>query len=455
MRLRLAKKASARVLCYLSILTGSFIAVGFASGAVDCGSNCKCQESGILADYRSSLQQSGITFRGKVTHFGFGVDGGINVPVAPPLGQGDTFEYTGRGEYDTIFDLEKFGGLPHGKLLVGVQHWWGEFGNVSFNSGTYAPPVFPAALPPTIDDPGVPYVTDFLITQPLSEKLIVYAGKKNVIGAADQDIFAGGDGTDQFMNQALVANPAFLLALPYSSFTAGLVMPRDWGATALYVYDPTDRTQDFFRFKDLFGDGVIVGGQVSVNTKFFAKPGQHHAGFIWKHIDLPDLSFTPPIPAYPYPPNPPGVPTIDDSYTLYYGFDQYLKVLPGERPTVGPKKLPRGWGLFGRASISDGNPTPIQYFLSLGIGGDSVLRQDSGDTFGIGWFYIGSTDEYGAAAAATFGPRDGTGVELYYSIQVTRAINITPDVQFIRPGLGALTSGDDAFVYGVRINTKF
>jgi hypothetical protein len=25
------------------------------------------------------------------------------------------FKYTGRGEYDTIFDLEKFGGMPHGK----------------------------------------------------------------------------------------------------------------------------------------------------------------------------------------------------------------------------------------------------------------------------------------------------------------------------------------------------
>jgi porin len=112
-------------------------------------------------------------------------------------------------------------------------------------------------------------------------------------------------------------------------------------------------------------------------------------------------------------------------------------------------------GLFGRASISDANPTPIEYFLSLGIGGDSELRRGSGDTFGVGWFYVGATNEYGAAAQAAFGPRDGTGVELYYNFQVTRCINITPDVQFIRPGLGALTSGDDAFVYGLRINTRF
>jgi porin len=41
----------------------------------------------------------------------------------------------------------------------------------------------------------VPYITDFLLTQPLSKKWVVFMGKKNVIGAADQDDFAGGNGT--------------------------------------------------------------------------------------------------------------------------------------------------------------------------------------------------------------------------------------------------------------------
>ena len=92
--------------------------------------------------------------------------------------------------------------MPHGKLLIGFQHWWGDYGNVSLNTGAFPPAIFPAALPTASDDEGVPMMTDFLITQPLSEKLVVFAGKKNVIGTADQDIFAGGDGTDQFMNQA-------------------------------------------------------------------------------------------------------------------------------------------------------------------------------------------------------------------------------------------------------------
>jgi hypothetical protein len=38
-------------------------------------------------------------FRGNVTQFTFGVDGGINRPVPSPFGQGDTFQYTGRGDF--------------------------------------------------------------------------------------------------------------------------------------------------------------------------------------------------------------------------------------------------------------------------------------------------------------------------------------------------------------------
>ena len=99
-----------------------------------------------------------------------------------------------------------------------------------------------------------------------------------------------------------------------------------------------------FRLKDLFSEGVIVGGQVNVKTKFFDKPGEHHVGALWKHIDLPDLSFSPPAPEYPYPPPVPGVPTIKDSYTLYYGFDQYLKVYPWRASECRPGETTARYG---------------------------------------------------------------------------------------------------------------
>lgn len=396
---------------------------------------------------RSAVQERGVTFAGRSTHFGFGVDGGVRQSPVPALGPGDVFKYTGRGEYDTIFDLEKFGGMPHGKLLVRLEHWYGEYGNVSFRTGSFSPAVFPAATPPAPNDPGALFVTNFVFTQPLSENFVVFAGKKDVLGAADQDEFAGGDGTQQFMNQALVANPAFLLGLPYTGIVAGFASPQDWGMISGFVYDPKDRTQDFFDLGDLYAKGVIVGGEVKVNTDFFGRSGDHHVGGMWKHVKLTDLRFNEPPPGVYPEPTVPGFPTLSDSWTLYYGFDQYFVEFSND------PKARKGWGLFGRASISDGNPTPIRYFLSGGLGGDSRLRDGKDDKWGIGWYYVGASDEFGPLPQFVFGPRDGTGVELFYNFQVTRFLNVTPDIQFIRPEAGAIA--DNAFVYGLRANLSW
>jgi porin len=394
---------------------------------------------------RSCLQEAGITFSGDMTHLAFGVNGGIIAPAPPaPLGPGDTFKYTGRNQFNFLFDLEKFGGLPKGRLLVGAQQWYGEYGNVSFHTGSIPPAVFPAALPTAPDNPGVPYLTDFVFTQPLSEKLVVFAGKKNVLGLADQDEFAGGNGTHQFLNQALIANPAFLLGLPYTSFTAGVALPRKWGVMSAFVYDPQDRTRDFFRLGDLFSQGVIVGGEIKVKSNFFDRPGEQHFGAMWKHVDLTDLRFNEPPPGVYPEPVVPGFPTLDDSYTLYGGFDQYFVRFSEESN--------RGWGLFGRASISDGNPTPLNYFLSTGLGGYSPFAWQRGDRFGIGWYYVGISDEFGPLPQAIFGPRDGTGLEVFYNFQVTPWLNITPDLQFVQPEAGAIAK--DAFIYGLRANIR-
>ena len=108
--------------------------------------------------------------------------------------------------------------------------------------------------------------------------------------------------------------------------------------------------------------------------------------------------------------------------------------------------------MFGRASISDGNPTPVQYFLSAGLGGSSPIRRERGDTFGIGWFFVGASNQFGPLPNLLFGPRNGTGVELYYNIQINPWLNLTPDVQFIRPESGAIA--ENSFIYGIRVNAK-
>lgn len=387
----------------------------------------------------SYFQQSGVKLSANSTQFAFGVAGGINVPVEAPLGSGNTFRYTGRNEYGAIIDFEKFAGLNGGQLQIRVEHWYGSYGNVSLNTGAFAPAVLAAELPPAPDDPGIPFLTGLAWSQSLSDQLSVYVGKMSGIGSADQNFFAGGDGTDQFSNMALLESPALLLGIPYSSFSAGIKYSYARFEHSAYLYDATDRTTDFLKLNDLFSKGIIVGSELRANTNFLGLPGQHHVGGVWKHVPLTDLAFAEPPPGVYPEPTVAGSPTLKNSFTLYYGFDQFLVRFVDDD---------RGWGLFGRASISDGNPTPVRYFLSGGIGGDSRIRCGKADRWGIGWYVVGASGRFGPVPQGLFGPRDGSGVEMYYNFQVNRHLYVTPDVQFLRPEAGAIA--DEAYVYGVR-----
>ena len=330
-------------------------------------------------------------------------------------------------------------------MLIRAEHWYGEFGNVSLRTGAFPLAVFPALTPVTPNNHGELFLSNFVVTQPLSKEFVLYAGKVDVLGGLDQDDFAGGDGTTQFMNQAFVANPAFLLGLPYSSVSAGMVLPREWGRMSAFVMDPQDSTQEFFNLDGLFSKGVIVGSEIKVNTNVLKRKGEVHLGGMWKHVDLTDLRFNEPPPGVYPEPTVPGFPTLPDSYTVYCGGDQYFVEYGDDSK--------RGWGMFYRGSISDGNPTPIRYFLSAGLGGFSPIGRQRGDKFGLGWYYVGASNEFGPIPQAVFGPRDGTGIESFYSFQVTPWCAVSPDVQYIKPEASAIAN--DAFVYGIRMNATF
>ena len=415
--------------------------------------------------WRPHLQESGVTYRGRLTQFFFGVAGGVQEPVRPEFGAlgisgGDQFEYTGNSRHDFLVELDKFGGLPRSKLVVTLENIWGRFGNVSLETGANAPPIFNAFMPVDPEANGVPRVTNFDFLIPLSERLIITVGKARLIAVADNNIFAGGDGSDQFINQSFIGNPLFVGQLPLTTFSVAALMPFDWGSFGISVIDPLDRSTEFLDLGNVFSEGMLLFTQLGVKTNFFGQPGEHHIGGYYKHVDLVDLRFTPIPPSYPYPPAPPGTPkflTLPDSYTIFYGFDQYLQVFrEGKADLRG--NLP-GWGIFGRAGISDGgtgNPNFKGWHISGGIGGNSPLRhrRGTGDRFGIGYSYTGTSTAWGPIPIGLFGPRDSQVFEAYYKYHITPWISVSPDVQWVKGQLGGLTGGDDAFVFGFRMNMK-
>ena len=432
------------------------------SGQCNCF-HCRDRLTGDWFGYRSRLQQGGITYRGIVTQFFFGVGGGVNPPVPPLFSRlgiagGDTFEYTGNSRYDLLVHLNKFGGLPHSKFVVTMENVWGRWGNVSFETGGLSPAVFNLTMPVDPAAQGNLYCTNFMLVQPLSEQFIVTVGKTRTIGVADNNKFAGGDGSDQFVNQTFVANPLMVPQIPLSTFVVGALMPQEWGNVSLSVMDTMDRSTVFMEFDTLFSQGAILFGQVQVDTEFFDKPGEQHVGGFYKKTDQIDLTFTPLPPTYPYPPAPPGTRqflTRPETYAIFYGFDQDLV-------TYGPPDArgeTEGWGFFGRASVADGatgNPNWAAWHLSGGIGGNSPLprRRGKGDRFGFGYAYTATSTEFGAIPRFLFDPRDAQVIEAYYRYRLTPAIELTPDVQWIHGMLGGLTGGDGAVVAGLRMNMK-
>jgi hypothetical protein len=422
---------------------------------------CRDKFTGDWGGYRSCLQKKGIIYRGRATQFFMGVGGGVNQLPVPPqfaalgIAGGDTFEYTGNSRHDFLVDLDKFGGLPHSKFVLTMENVWGRWGNVSFETGALSPAVFNAVMPVDPAATGDLYCTNFMIIQPLSKQFIVTAGKTRTIGIADNNKFAGGDGSDQFLNQTFVANPLMVPQIPLSTFVVGALMPQDWGNISLSVMDPTERSREFMDFGTLFSQGAIVFGQVQFDTDFFGKPGEQHIGGFYKNSDQIDLAFASLPPTYPDYPAPPGFQALSESNAIFYGFDQYMV-------TYGPPDArgnTEGWGLFGRAGIADGgtgNPNWGAWHASLGFGGNSPLlrRRGKGDRFGIGYGFTATSSEFGPIPQALFGPRDAQVIESFYRYQLTPSIEVTPDVQLINGMLGGLTGGDGAVVAGIRLNVK-
>ena len=117
---------------------------------------------------------------------------------------------------------------------------------------------------------------------------------------------------------------------------------------------------------------------------------------------------------------------------FFYNFDQYLYV-EDEDPS-------QGVGVFGRFGMADKDTNPVEDFYSVGIGGKRIISGRDNDTFGIGYYYINTSDKIRLA-------HEGQGCEIFYNIEVTPRFHITPDFQIIDP---AVRTVETNFITGIR-----
>jgi porin len=390
---------------------------------------CLCCRPKLTGDWhgcRDCYAQQGLTFDADVTQFYFGVtEGGLD----------RRFDYGGHGDYVLNADLGKLG-LHEGLFLkLRAEHRFGE--SISDDTGAFLPATISPELP--VRDSEEVYLTNVLFTQALSESFAVFAGKLDTLDG-DLNAFAHGRGKDQFSNLAFVGNPLPLRTVPYSTLGAGFVMLREMEPIFTFtVLNSTDTTRTS-GFEELFEEGVTLSAEGRLPTKIWNMPGHQLFGGTWSSRDYVALGQDPRILIGTVP-----IQQQSGSWSLYWNFDQYLCVDPCD-----PK---RGWGVFGRAGIADDEANPLAYFLSAGVGGNSMLRSRPADTFGIGYYYLGTSDQIGPILSTLLGPiGDEQGVELFYNIAVTPWFHLTPDLQVLMP---AREQVDTAVVVGLRGKVDF
>lgn len=401
--------------------TGSTTSPTFGGNFLD-----RSKLTGDWGGFRSRLAQNGVTLDADVTQFYQGVtSGGLN----------HTFQYGGHGDYVMNVDAEKLVGLPGMLINVRAEHRFGQ--NVNTRTGAILPAAAAADLP-TPDSDQI-YLTNVLVTQFLSESFGVFAGKLDSLDG-DLNAFAHGRGKDQFLNVALLSNPAGLLTVPYATLGAGFVLVKDkepWFSFTVFNAKETIKTAGF---NELFQNGVALNPEARVPTRFFGLTGHQLVGAVWSSREFTGLNQDPRVLL-------PNVQATkkEGSWSAYWNFDQYL--------IEDPRRPGRGWGVFARAGLADKETNPIHWFLSAGIGGNSPIPGRERDTFGIGWYYAKVSDETAPFAKTILGLTSvGQGAELFYNIGVTPWFHLTPDLQIIKP---ARANVDTAVVVGFRAKADF
>jgi porin len=385
---------------------------------------------------RNDLAKKGVTFDMNLIQVTQGVVDG---------GRDSSWQYGGRGELTLRADTAKLGLWPGGFLTVEVE---GNFGRaINPSSGALVPvntnQIFPTPGRHELDIPAFNFVQFF------SEYAGVIVGKLDTT-SGDMNEFAHGKGDNQFMNLALSLNPALLFTVPYSTLGTGLIILPNKdpnAATISLLVISAEGKASTSGFDNLNSNKLTFNAEGRVRTDFFGMTGHQLLGGLYSNKDITSIDRRLTLDA--------GsnlVATKTDSWSVYYNFDQYLY-----EPVKGSGK---GLGIFGRFSVSDGNPNFLKHVYNLGVGGKGVPSRPD-DSYGVAWYHININNPTLTTPIGTREfLRDENGVEAYYRLALTRWAHLTADIQFIhgarkQQSLTDTRNVDDAVVLGLRLGLKF
>jgi porin len=368
---------------------------------------------------RSSLADKGVNLDFRHTSFYQGLVSGT--------GEKD-FDYGGKFDAFINLDSGKMGLWEGGGFRSHLEYSHGDLaanlGGALFATNT--------ALYWPVDEPEELVATSLYFTQKVGDRSNIALGKFNPVDLLAADPFYGGWGIDRFMNLILAAPPSGLIPVVFMGAVASVQTESlSWTVT---VYDPNDRTDDYFP-GDLFEDGVnfSVGGS-HASTLVGRKTSYAFTGLYStaEGVDYSSLGG--------------GIFRTSDkkgAWNINFEFKHNLQEAGGQSNAA--------WGFYLKAAIADGNPNYVQRSLIAGIGGKALLFGRPQDHFGLGAYFYNLSDELEDTIdpAAVIG--DEAAIEAYYNWSLTPWLFFGPDIQYVKPARGRF---DNALIVGLRMQIR-
>ncbi len=383
--------------------------------------------TGQWGGVRDSLQKNGIVIKPRVTFFNQNF-------VA---GEGDNKSvFAGKADLDVKLDGRKIG-LPRWTLAVKFEQ---NFGDVLAGTGNVMLPKNTAMTFPGFNGTDASDVTSFYIINQFGEANVLMVGKINMIDLAASTRYTGGAGIEAFWNVGFAA-PISGITPPYIFGAVSVIKTKALKYTFM-VYDPESAVNKS-GLESPFNKGVVLSASFEKEFKIAGKSGSHVVRVAYSTQDGTDLYDLGDI-FFPVPPPDGGFPgTKNSRYYVSYSINQ---------PIVSYKDKSGGWGFFGQVGFSDGNPTPVNFSMLGGIGGNGFIKQRRQDKWGVAFYEYSlsnAVDEFSSAAGIPL--RNEKALEIYYDLWLSNYISLGGDIQWTKP---IVKSSSNAVFLGLRSSIR-
>ena len=351
----------------------------------------------------------------------------LDTPVAGDARE--TLRYGGRADAYIDIKGDQFGIDDSFVLTIRPEVTWGKTSN-----GTIG--LIPANTALFRSEGDDDFDLSLSISKHWSSGAHLTVGKVNVLDLGAKLPVVGSDGHFGFQNLSMALPPSAII--PNTITGALLEVPTEKVLYRLWVFDP-DSQYGRTGFETAFKSGVGFLGSVTFPVKLGGKPGFYAlklSGSTRNDINADSL----PAVLMPAPGSRFGGRRGEFAAVLA-GY-QYLAVYP-EAPG-------KGWGIFGQVYLSNGDPTFLDRSAMLGVSGNPRVRPQ--DRFGAAWFRYSLADRLVGALSTRLALEDEEGVELFYTLGLSRHLQATANVQVID---SAVAARDTGVLAGLRLTASF